>query len=121
MSAFQNKTPWRLQPFLKKDMAPSQALVAHACNPSYSEGRDLEDCGLKPARPKSWLAEWLKMKALNSSPNTSQKKEHGSVVEQCDYHVPDPGFDFKHHSKKKAPLIKLTTFPHALYCHTVMT
>jgi hypothetical protein len=25
------------------------ALVAHACNPSYSEGRDQEDCGSKPA------------------------------------------------------------------------
>jgi hypothetical protein len=27
----------------------SQAPVAHACNPSYSGGRDQEDCGLKPA------------------------------------------------------------------------
>jgi hypothetical protein len=26
----------------------SAALVAHACNPSYSEGRDQEDRGLKP-------------------------------------------------------------------------
>jgi hypothetical protein len=25
------------------------ALVAHACDPSYSGGRDQEDCGLKPA------------------------------------------------------------------------
>jgi hypothetical protein len=24
------------------------ALVAHACNPSYSGGRDQEDCGRKP-------------------------------------------------------------------------
>jgi hypothetical protein len=24
-------------------------LVAHACNPSYSGGRDQEDCSLKPA------------------------------------------------------------------------
>jgi hypothetical protein len=24
--------------------------VAHTCNPSYSGGRDLEDCGSKPAR-----------------------------------------------------------------------
>jgi hypothetical protein len=23
--------------------------VAHSCNPSYSGGRDQEDCGLKPA------------------------------------------------------------------------
>jgi hypothetical protein len=31
----------------------SQALVAHACNPSYSEGRDLEDQGSKPAQANS--------------------------------------------------------------------
>jgi hypothetical protein len=29
--------------------------VAHACNPSYSGGRDQEDCGLKPAwANRSW-------------------------------------------------------------------
>jgi hypothetical protein len=28
-------------------------LVAHACNPRYSRGRDLEDCSLKPALAKS--------------------------------------------------------------------
>jgi hypothetical protein len=28
-------------------------LVAHACNPSCSGGRDQEDQGLKPARAKS--------------------------------------------------------------------
>jgi hypothetical protein len=27
----------------------SWVLVAHACNPSYSEGRDQEDCSSKPA------------------------------------------------------------------------
>jgi hypothetical protein len=27
----------------------SRVLVAHACNPGYSEGRDQEDHGLKPA------------------------------------------------------------------------
>jgi hypothetical protein len=27
----------------------SQALVAHACNPCYSEGRDQKDHSLKPA------------------------------------------------------------------------
>jgi hypothetical protein len=29
--------------------------VAHAYNPSYSEGRDGEDCSLKPARVKKFL------------------------------------------------------------------
>jgi hypothetical protein len=27
--------------------------VTHACNPSYSGGRDQEDSGLKPARANS--------------------------------------------------------------------
>jgi hypothetical protein len=27
--------------------------VAHACNSDYSGGRDLEDCGLKPAQTNS--------------------------------------------------------------------
>jgi hypothetical protein len=27
--------------------------VAHACNPSYSGGRDQEDCGLKPVQANS--------------------------------------------------------------------
>jgi hypothetical protein len=31
----------------------SRALVAHACNPSYSRGRDQEDHGLKLARENS--------------------------------------------------------------------
>jgi hypothetical protein len=31
----------------------SQAQVAHASNPSYSGGRDQEDCGSKPVRANS--------------------------------------------------------------------
>jgi hypothetical protein len=31
----------------------SQVLVAHACNPSYSEGRDQEDQGPKPIQANS--------------------------------------------------------------------
>jgi hypothetical protein len=30
-----------------------QVLVAHICNPSYSGGRDQEDCGSKLARANS--------------------------------------------------------------------
>jgi hypothetical protein len=37
--------PWKL-------MASSQVLVAHACNLSYSGGRDQEDCSSKPALGK---------------------------------------------------------------------
>jgi hypothetical protein len=48
--------------------------MAHACNPSYSDGRHQEDCGSKPAWPnssgrpylektlhKKWLVEWFKV------------------------------------------------------------
>jgi hypothetical protein len=31
----------------------SRALVAHACNPSYSRGRDQKDCSSKPAQENS--------------------------------------------------------------------
>jgi hypothetical protein len=65
----------------------SQVLVAHACNSSYSGGRDQEDRGSKPAlgkfvrcyleKPitKTGLVEWLKVKALSSSPSTVKKKK----------------------------------------------
>jgi hypothetical protein len=39
------------RPCLKK--IKSQMPVAHACNPSYSGGRDQEDGGLKPVWEKS--------------------------------------------------------------------
>jgi hypothetical protein len=42
-------------------MPSSWALVAHACNPSYSGGRDQEDHGSKPAQ-------------ANSSPDPNLKK-----------------------------------------------
>jgi hypothetical protein len=63
-------------------------LVAHTCNPSYSGGRDQEDGGSKPAQANSsmrlylkkaitkiGLVEWLKVKALSSSPSTVKKKK----------------------------------------------
>jgi hypothetical protein len=37
----------------KKGVCGGQALVAHACNPSYSGGSDQQDHGLKPARASS--------------------------------------------------------------------
>jgi hypothetical protein len=62
--------------------------VAHTCNPSYSGGRDQKDRGSKPAwanssvRPylekpftKIGLGEWLKVKAVSSSPSTEKKKK----------------------------------------------
>jgi hypothetical protein len=59
------------------------ALVAHACNPSFSGGRDQEDHSSKPSPGKQFrrpylknthhtkgLAEWLKK---SSSPSTTKK------------------------------------------------
>jgi hypothetical protein len=65
----------------------SWVLVAHTCNPSYSGGRDQEDRGWKPAQivletltrkypSQKELVEWLKVKALNSSPSTEKEKEN---------------------------------------------
>jgi hypothetical protein len=61
--------------------------VAKAYNPSYSEGRDQENHGSKPARANSserpnlekpftkiGLVEWLKVKALSSSPSTTKRE-----------------------------------------------
>jgi hypothetical protein len=61
--------------------------VAHACNPSYSAGTDQEAHSSKPAwgnssqdpiskkklLTKIGLVEWLKVKALSSSPRTAKK------------------------------------------------
>jgi hypothetical protein len=71
--------------YLKKNC---WAPVAHACNPSYSGGRDQEDHGSKPARANSsrdpiskktftkiGLVEWLKVKALSSNTSTAKKKK----------------------------------------------
>jgi hypothetical protein len=62
--------------------------MAHVYNPSYSGGRDQEDHDLKPVQANSLrdpisnkpitkigLVEWLKMKALSSSPSTAKKKK----------------------------------------------
>jgi hypothetical protein len=58
--------------------------VAHACNPSYSGGRDQEDCSLKqawvnsfldpilkkPITEKKGLREWLKVYATKQNKKT---------------------------------------------------
>jgi hypothetical protein len=62
--------------------------MAHIYNPSYPGGRDQEDQGSKPARAnsskdpisksptqKKRLVEWLKVKALSSSPSTARKNK----------------------------------------------
>jgi hypothetical protein len=75
--------------------------VAQTYNPSYSGGRDQEDPGSKPARAKSLqdptskipimkkkggLAQWLKVKALSSSPSTTKRKrthKQGTLAKMC--------------------------------------
>jgi hypothetical protein len=66
----------------------SCALVAHTCHPSYSGGRDQEDCSSKPAQANSsvrpylekpftkiGLVEMLKMKALSSRLSSAKKNK----------------------------------------------
>jgi hypothetical protein len=68
------------------------ASVAHSCNPSYSRGRDQEDCALKPAQvynsgrtylekpfTKIGLVEWLKVKAMSLSPSSTKKQMSNSL------------------------------------------
>jgi hypothetical protein len=65
--------------------------VTHTCNLSYSEGRDQEDCGSKPApanssvKPfaKTGLVEWLKVKALSSSPSIAKRKKKIKDISQA--------------------------------------
>jgi hypothetical protein len=75
----------------------SQALVAYACNPSYSGIRDQEDHSSKPGRTpylkihftKIGLVEWLKVKALSSSPSTAKtnKQTKTSYLLFTAYHL----------------------------------
>jgi hypothetical protein len=66
--------------------------MAHICNPSYSGGRDQEDCNLKPAQANSSqdpisknpitkirLVEWLKVKDLSSSSSTEKEKKRNKT------------------------------------------
>jgi hypothetical protein len=63
--------------------------VAHACNPSYSGGRNQEEHGSKldlansSVRPylkitfhKNGQAEWLKVLTLSSNPSIEKKNSH---------------------------------------------
>jgi hypothetical protein len=45
----------------------SQVLVAHACNPCYSGGRDQEDHSSKPALGKEFLRSNLEEKKKNQN------------------------------------------------------
>jgi hypothetical protein len=64
-----------------------QVLVAHACNPSYSGGRDQEDQGLKPAQANS------SQDPISKIPIT---KRAGGVAQG-----EGPEFKLQYHKKKK--------------------
>jgi hypothetical protein len=62
--------------------------VVHACNPSYSGGRDQENHGSKPAQANSFArpyleksstkvgqVEWLKVKTPSSSLSKTEKRK----------------------------------------------
>jgi hypothetical protein len=42
-----------IRAFSIKMVVSGRGLLAHACNPRYSGGRDQEDCGLNPAGTNS--------------------------------------------------------------------
>jgi hypothetical protein len=80
------------QNFKNNKLLKSWVPVPHACNRCYSGDRDQKDCGSKPAQAKSsrdpveigfyekpftkiGLVEWLKVKALSSSPSTAKTKQ----------------------------------------------
>jgi hypothetical protein len=83
----QNSSPSPIKKKKKEKNSPSQVLVAHTCNPSYSGGRDQKDHGSKSSwanssqntisrkiHHKKRLVEWLKVKVLSSNPNIGKKK-----------------------------------------------
>jgi hypothetical protein len=66
--------------------------VAHACNASYSGGRDQEDCSSKPA--------WANSLQDPISKKSTTKKRGGGVPQRV-----DPEFKPQYHQKKKYTLI----------------
>jgi hypothetical protein len=62
----------------KRKERTSRALIAHACNPSYSGGRDQEDCGSKPAQANSFRNP-ISKKILRKK---KKKKKAGEVAQK---------------------------------------
>jgi hypothetical protein len=65
--------------------------VAHACNPSYSGGRNQQDCGSKPARANS------SRDAISKLPNTIRA---GGVAQGIDPEF-KPRYSKKKNKRKK--------------------
>jgi hypothetical protein len=75
----------------------SQVPVAHACNPSYSGGRDQEDQGSKPNPGKQFMTPYLE--------KNLHKKRAGGVAQ-------DVGSEFKlqYYKKKKKKIPEFNSF-----------
>jgi hypothetical protein len=58
--------------FINSKELANQALVAHACNPSYSGGKDQEDHGLRPAQAN------ISRDPISKNPITKQGWYYGS-------------------------------------------
>jgi hypothetical protein len=63
--------------------------VAHICNPSCSEDRDLEDHDSKPAQANSW------QDPISTTTKKKSQKRAGEVAQGV-----GPDFKRKHHIKK---------------------
>jgi hypothetical protein len=74
-----------------KNIRTSWVLVAHACNPSYSEGRDQEDQGLK-----NFQSPFLKKKKKITHTHKKSQKRSGGVAQGS-----GPEFKPQYHKKKK--------------------
>jgi hypothetical protein len=55
-----------------KNLPTLARLVAHACNPSYSGGRDQKDHGSKPAQANSSMRPYLQKKIQNRAGGVAQ-------------------------------------------------
>jgi hypothetical protein len=76
--------------------------VAHACNPSYSRGRDQEDCGSKPA--------WAKSSSNPISKKNPSQERAGGVAQSV-------GPEFKPQYYKKKNQTKIQVSSKALNIH----
>jgi hypothetical protein len=69
-------------------------LLAHTCNPSYSGGRDQEDCSSRPA--------WAKNKTLSQKYPTHKRRTGGMAqVVECLLSKREPEFKLQYCHQKK--------------------
>jgi hypothetical protein len=57
----------------------SQVQMAHACNPSYSGGRDQEDLCSKPAWANNSMSPYLEKNATHTHTQTKKEREKEEI------------------------------------------